>query len=234
MCNEPRLKMQSDTSRNSIKIPMKKTKVSPNKNLAQQDLSDHDLSNQNLSYFNLTGTKLNGSNLRFTKLNAAKMQDAQLYGANLTEAKLCGAQLSDAKLTGADLTGANLTEADLTGADLRQVNLRNANLSGTNLSGANVQSAQFTGSTGLTEDTIRDLKKRGAIFNGTPLRVSDLRVSDIQWMQLIANLAAVLTVSSGILSVYNTLNNENSSVPTLAPTVESVTQETPSPKSTTK
>ncbi|MEQ8963871.1 MAG: hypothetical protein RLP02_39200 [Coleofasciculus sp. C2-GNP5-27] len=75
--------------------------------------------------------------------------------------------------------------------------------------------------------------------NLAQLRVSDilqliaqLRVSDI--LQLIAHLAAVLTLSSGILSVYNTLNNENSSVPTPAPTVESVTQETPSPKSTTK
>ncbi|MEQ8541710.1 MAG: pentapeptide repeat-containing protein [Coleofasciculus sp. D1-CHI-01] len=91
------------------------------------------------------------------KLNGATLQDAQLCGADLTEAKLCGAQLSDAKLTGADLTG-----ADLTGADLRKANLRNANLSGINLSGANVQGAQCKGNTGLTEDAIRNLKKRGA------------------------------------------------------------------------
>jgi uncharacterized protein YjbI with pentapeptide repeats len=76
-------------------------------------------------------------------------------------------------LAGADLRETNLSRADLSGADLSDANLRHANLrsailSSADLSGADVKDARFGEGEGLSQETKRDLAKRGAIFDDAP------------------------------------------------------------------
>ncbi|QDL14559.1 pentapeptide repeat-containing protein [Brasilonema octagenarum UFV-E1] len=113
------------------------------------DLSNADLSRANLSRANLSRANLSDANLSRANLSRADLSDANLIGANLNLADLNLADLSDANLSGANLSDADLSDADLSGADL---------------SGAIVMNALFGRSKGLTEDTKRDLKQRGAIF----------------------------------------------------------------------
>lgn len=164
---------------------------------SQKDLSCCDLSYRDFNGSNMVCCKLDGSNLSFAELNGARLQEAQFYGANLSNAKLCGAQLSDAKLN-----GANLTNVDLTNADLRRADLSNAKLIHTNLDGANVKGAQFEGSIGLTDDTKRDLKNRGALIrkNNTGHEFPDLQ----WWLQYVVVPLTIAGIGGGgIVSLFH-------------------------------
>jgi hypothetical protein len=97
---------------------------------------------------------------------------ADLSNCNLQNSRLGNANLRRANLTGSDLTGANLSGANLSGANLSGANLSGANLSGANLSGANLEGANlrgtlFGGGKGLTKVAKVDLKRRGALFDGS-------------------------------------------------------------------
>ncbi|MEC4814193.1 MAG: pentapeptide repeat-containing protein [Scytonema sp. PMC 1069.18] len=169
-----------------------------------QDWNGCDHKNQDLSHYILTGTQINGSDLRGCILNGAKLQNAQLCGTDLTN-------------------------ASLRGADLRDANLQYTKLSGVNLSGANVQGTLFKGSTGLTEETKRELKTRDAIFDDSVPRTTNLK----WWIQyVLIPLITLLLGSSGIVGVLEYLKKQSSTSPIPSPTVQPVTPSSPSTKPT--
>lgn len=201
--------------------------LNPTKDFSEQDLSGSNLRNKNFSNSILIHTRLNGSELIRARLNGAIMSEAQLRGANLTEANLCGTQLPDA-----DLNGASLKRADLRGADLRRAELRNANLSDANLSGANVEGAKFGGCIGLSDDTKRDLKKRGAIFKDSATEDNSLvEEKKGRWIiqSVIVPLFAAL-ISGAIAAIIAAEKNQHPSPPTPIPTIQPSAQGTPSQK----
>ena len=148
-------------------------------NLSDAYLSGAYLIGANLSGANLSGAYLRRANLSGANLSSANLSSANLSSANLRGANLIDADLSSANLIDADLSGANLIDADLSGAYLIDANLRGAYLGGADLrraylggadlSDAIVVNAFFGESRGLTEDTKRDLERRGAIFDDRPL-----------------------------------------------------------------
>lgn len=128
------------------------------------DMSGQDFNHRDLCDRNLARFQFNGCDFSHTKLNGATLSESQLCGANFTQAMLCGIQLSKAKLNGSKFYQANLTGANLASADLRCADFRKADLSEANLSNAKVQGAQFQGCKGISNETKRNLKKQGAIF----------------------------------------------------------------------
>lgn len=181
-----------------------------------------DWSNRDLRNIQLIGPQLNGSNLSRSKLKGAKLPDAQLCGADLTEAKLCGAQLPDANLQGADLR-----RSDLNGADLRRADLTNAKLSG-----ANVQGTNFEGCIGLTDDTKRNLKKRGAIFKDSVAEGNFIAEENNRWLvrYVIVPLIVAFIGSGGIVTIITIAKNKHSSPSRPVPIDKPVDQGTSSPK----
>ncbi|MDZ8068962.1 MAG: pentapeptide repeat-containing protein [Nostoc sp. DedQUE08] len=143
-------------------------------NLIDANLIGADLSYADLSYANLDGANLIGANL-----SNADLMDANLSSANLRRSNLRRANLSSANLRRANLSSANPIDddhslffmysyTDFSDADLSNADLTGAMLGDANLSGAIVANALFRYTLGLTEDTKRDLERRGAIFGDRP------------------------------------------------------------------
>jgi uncharacterized protein YjbI with pentapeptide repeats len=161
-------------------------------NLVRANLQGANLERANLRGANLRGAKRRanpwGADLRGANITGADITGADLTGAYLVEAILVGANLTGAYLERANLTGADLERANLTGADLERANLTGADLERANLTGAYLERAYLTGanlveanlenaivkdalfhsSTGITEETKRELESRGAIFADRP------------------------------------------------------------------
>ena len=102
---------------------------------------------------------LRGADLRGADLRGANLLIANLHEADLSEANLGLANLRTSDLRRTDLRGADLLMADLCGADLREANLR-----GASLNGVSVYRTQFSFAKGLSENRVRDLMQKGAIF----------------------------------------------------------------------
>lgn len=157
------------------------------------DMSGQDFSHRDLCDRNLARLQFNGCDFSHAKLNGATLSDSQLCGANFSQAMLCGTHFFNAKLNGAKFSQANLTGANLAGANLRCTDFRKADLSEANLSNAKVQGAQFQNCKGISDETKRDLKNRGAIFH------SGDRL-DIQWWVQYAILPLTVAIGSNLLT----------------------------------
>jgi Uncharacterized low-complexity proteins len=216
MTLKPTRNIQSQNTDNIFE-QAKQAGLDPTEAFSKADLSGFNLSRADLRNFNLSGTVLSGTDLSHAKLNGAKLHDAQICGANLTDANLCGAQLPDADLSGADLC--------------------RANLSGANLSRVNVRGAKFGGSLGLTEDTKRDLKSRGANFEDFTGGEKSFLEKDFKWwiQHVIVPLVIAFVGSGGIIAIATGVKGEcPSTMP--VPSVKPTTQATPAStaKPTTK
>jgi DNA-binding Xre family transcriptional regulator len=116
----------------------------------------------------IVARRITGRSLSNADLSGANLSDTDLSGANLSGAILSGADLSGAILSYANLSGAILSYADLSDTYLRGTNLNDAYLSGANLSGADVKNTRFGDNQGISESMKIDLRRRGAIFAGSP------------------------------------------------------------------
>ena len=129
-------------------------------NLTGKDLSGFDFFSVNFSKASLAGSNLDNAILLKATLNSTDCSYA-----SFREALFCGANLSDAVFSDADLEGATLgthpafapgktaVAKALGPACLDGASFRNANLSNACLSGCDLQSGDFTGATGLTQET---------------------------------------------------------------------------------
>jgi uncharacterized protein YjbI with pentapeptide repeats len=159
--------------------------------LGGADLGGADLGGADLGDAYLGGAYLGGADLRGAYLGGAYLGGADLRGAYLGGADLGGADLGDAYLGGAYLGGADLGDAYLGGAylggaDLRGAYLGCADLGGAYLGGAYLGGADLRGAylgcadlgdadlggadlggADLRGADQEDLKKRGAIFDGS-------------------------------------------------------------------
>lgn len=79
-------------------------------------------------------------------------------GLDLQNANFEGCRLSHAIMDGSDLSGANVANTNLTDTSFRETNL-----SGTIFKAAIVVRANFSGAKGLSAETTRYLKSKGAI-----------------------------------------------------------------------
>lgn len=178
--------------------------TSTSNNFSYQDWNGCDHKNKNLSNFILEGTKINGSDLSGCILNGAKLQNAKL-------------------------SGTNLTNASLRGADLRHADLQYTRLNNTDFSGSDVQNALFKGNTGLTEETKRQLKARGAIFDDSPSKSIDLK----WWIRYaLVPFLALLVGSGGIISWLEYWKKYSPNSTTPSHIAQPVNSKSPSPKPT--
>lgn len=133
-------------------------------NLRGADLSDADLTEANLSNANLGGADLSGALLSDANLAGADLHKCSVALANLSGANLNKANLQEANLSNANLSDADLSDANFKDADLYRARLVLTNLAGTNLTDAKVEEARFRHDSGLSEELVRNLQQRGAIF----------------------------------------------------------------------
>lgn len=174
--------------------------TSTSNDFSYQNWNGCDRKNQNLAHYLLIGTEINGSDLSGCFLNGARLQNAKL-------------------------SGTNLTNASLRGADLRHADLQYTRLSNTDFSGSDVQNALFKGSIGLTQETKRELKARGAIFDDSPSKSIDLK----WWMRyVIIPIAALVFGSGGIVSLLEYIKKQSLEPPISLHTAQPINSKTPS------
>jgi len=111
----------------------------------------------------------NPSRVKFPNLKGAELPGLVLDGVNFIRGDLSGANLR-----GSSLVDADLLFADFTGADLRSADLRGATLNETIWLDALVDQCQFGTGIGLTQEQRRDLKVRGAKFNTSSAKTTDV------------------------------------------------------------
>ena len=178
------------------------------------DMSGYDFSYGDWCDRNLAHLQFNGCDFSHAKLNGATLSESQLCGANFTHAMLCGTNLANAKLNGAKFYQANLTGANLAGADLRCADFRKADLSEANLSNAKVQGTQFQNCKGISKETKRNLKDRGAIFQ------SGDRLDIKWWVRYVIVPLTVALISSNFITAMIVPQNQPPAQQTTATTVK--------------
>lgn len=146
-----------------------------------------------LTYNDLSHQNLNGQNLSNQNLSGYKLIRTQINGGNLKDSILDGANLESAQLSGADLTNASLR-----GANLHNANLEYTQLDGVDFNGADVRGTRLKGSTGLSEETKKILKAKGAILDNT--------TNDVErkwWIEkVLIPLIGLLIGGSGIVGIW--------------------------------
>lgn len=109
----------------------------------------------------LNGAFFNGADLRGMDLSGANFMGAYLSGCDLSGAVLDGARFVGADLRFAKLQGSRCVGARFAGSQLHQADLRAADLTDAALESAeSIQGADFTFSTGIDKEQLRNLLTR--------------------------------------------------------------------------